>query len=33
MPYLKRNDTNELFYNTETASEKEFMVAGGEGRG
>ena len=33
MPDLNRNDTNELLYKTETDSENEFMVAGGEGRG
>ena len=31
MPALKSNDTNELPYKTETDSENEFMVAGGEG--
>ena len=30
---LKWNDTNEFGYKTETDSENEFMVAGGEGRG
>ena len=33
MPALKSNDTNELPYKTETDSENEFMVAGGEGMG
>ena len=35
IPYmwnLKRNDTNELIYRTETDSKKKLMIAGGVGK-